>query len=112
MVLAGNLGQHGHAGEIGTALPDLGKDRGQHVALVELVEQARRAHDFEIAQHPALLGREVGLAAQPQTGETEAGARELTVIGRGVLGGLAVVFPGVAAMTHGLGRTPQPIAAA
>ena len=35
--------------------PELGIDRGQHVALVERVKNFGRAHDFEIAKHGALL---------------------------------------------------------
>ena len=110
--LAGDLGQRGQAGDVGAAFAELGIDRGQHVALVERVENFDRAHDFEIGHAAALDRRERRRPAQAEIGQAEPRARDLAVIGGGVLRRHVVIGLGLRVLAHGLGGAALPIAAA
>ena len=63
-VLVGEFAEHRHARRVVGALAELGIHRGDHVALVEIVEQLGRAHDLEIGERRALLRREGRRAVQ------------------------------------------------
>ena len=111
-VLAGDFAQHGHAGNVGGAFAEFGVDRRQHVALVERVEDLRRAHDFEIAEDVLLLRRERRRPAQAEIAQPQPRARQLTVIGGGVLCRRLVEHFGLCLLAHGLGGAALPVAAA
>ena len=110
VVAAGDLAELGQRRDVGRPLAQIGHERHHQIALADGVKQFDRAHDLELGNGGAPLGREFRRRSQHDVLVAEPRARHLAVIGGPQTGRGLVIAARLILAAQRLGGAALPIA--